>query len=133
MNFKILSFVLAIVLLISIILNITMPLFIYKNDDYPVKSSLLENPDYNISGLTTDQNNLLNAYLNKENDESIFTYTSVLKDSYNMTQDQIDSAIDGIVNDIGLNQFLLDVTNEGVSQTDATDFWMTMQALSINS
>ncbi len=129
MNFKILSIVLGIVLLISIILNITMPLFICKNDDYPTKSSLLEN----VSGLTTDQNNLLNAYLNQENDESLATFTSVLKDSYNMTQDQIDSAVEGIVNDIGLNQFLIDVVNAGLSERDGEEFWMTMQALSMSS
>lgn len=119
MDFKILSVVLGIVLLISIILNITIPLFICKNDDYPTKSSLLENPnpdaDYIISGLTTDQNTMLNAYLNPEYDDSPLTFISVLQDSYNMTQDQISNAIDGLVNDISLSQFL-DLINS--SNTD---------------
>tara|TARA_B100000900_G_C20122097_1_gene530372 strand:- start:154 stop:564 length:411 start_codon:yes stop_codon:yes gene_type:complete len=134
MDFKILSVVLGIVLFISIILNITIPFFICKNDDYPTKSSLLENADYIISGLTTDQNTLLNAYLNPENDESSMTFISVLKDSYNMTQDQIDNAVNGIVNDIGLSQFLdfINSSNTDLSLSDSRDFWLAMQTLSMS-
>ena len=127
MDFKILTIVLGTLLLISIVLNITIPLYIGNNDDYPTKSSLLESAEsanYIIPGLSEDQNNIINAYLNKENgvyDPSL-SLTEVLEDYYNMTKDQIDTAIDEIVNTIGL-LYVRYATDAGLSQTVATNIW----------
>ena len=130
MNFKILSIVLGIVLLISIILNITIPVYTCKNN--PTKSSLLENPDYIISGLTTDQNNLFNAFLNPdfiESNDSRNVFMDILQDTYNMSKDQVYTAADGIVND-GYEQLAQNIMNAGLSSSDAQKFYIIMQTLS---